>query len=206
MKAPNDKKQTIILGALGAVLLGVGAFQFIGGGGGSPAPKLKPATQESQDTAATANVDDRLDNEYVRMPLAQRDPFTPQVLPKDGTPPTAPQPAAPRPVSGYAGVNPMPVPGPGPMGGDLPPQMPYPVENAGNQASNRPAPPSMKLSGVVIGGRQVALIQTESGNQRTVKVGDTIGGQKVVSITRRGVVLEGHGQRSTLTLEDNADN
>ncbi|MBL8060370.1 MAG: hypothetical protein JNK63_06600 [Chthonomonas sp.] len=205
MKAPNDKKQTIILGALGAVLLGVGAFQFIGGGGGAAADtKLKPASEADNAAVAAAATEDRSDNQYAGMPLAQRDPFAPQVPATDATA-SSPKPPAPKP-NPYVPLQPMPVPNPGPMVGSLPNPGGYASENTGNFASNRPPVPSMKLSGVVIGGRQVALIQTESGKQRTVGVGDMIGGQKVVSISRRGVVLEGHGQRLTLTLDDNAEN
>ena len=206
MKAPNDKKQTIIIGALGVVLLGIGAFQFIGGSSGTGATnKLKPATEADAAAVAAPVTEDRSDNEFANMPLAQRDPFKPAILPSEGTA-SSPKPPAPRPTSNnnYGGVvNPMPVPGP--MVGSLP-DLQNPGENTGTAASYRPPTTSMKLSGVVIGGHQIALIQTESGKQRTVRVGDTIGGQKVVSISRRGVVLEGQGQRSTLTLEDNAEN
>ena len=204
MKAPNDKKQTIIIGALGVVLLGVGAFQFIGGNAGAAAAnKLKPASEADTTAAAQPVAEDRSDNEFANMPLAQRDPFKPAILPSEGTS-SSPKPPAPQPTSN-PDVNVPPIPVPGPMGGSLP-DLHNPGENTGTAASYRPPAPSMKLSGVVIGGHQIALIQTESGKQRTVRVGDTIGGQKVVSISRRGVVLEGQGQRSTLTLEDNAEN
>ena len=165
--------------------------------------QLKPMRQRPPLPAGEAQ--DRSDNEFANMPLAQRDPFKPAILPSEGTA-SSPKPPAPRPTSNnnYGGVvNPMPVPGP--MVGSLP-DLQNPGENTGTAASYRPPTTSMKLSGVVIGGHQIALIQTESGKQRTVRVGDTIGGQKVVSISRRGVVLEGQGQRSTLTLEDNAEN
>lgn len=204
MKASNDKKQTIILGSLGIVLLGVGAFQFVGSGNGATAPALKPAKEAAAepDSAMQMAPDD---NEFVHMPLAQRDPFKPQVLPSDGLNQVKPPAAPPR--STYPGpvsnsyVPPMPVPGPLPGG-----SFDNPGVITSNAAPNPGHAPSMKLSGVVIGGRQVALIETESGKQRTVRVGDTIAGRKVVAISRRGVVLEGQGQRSTLTLDDNAEN
>ena len=208
MKAPkSDKNKIVMLGAMGVLLLGVGAFQFIGSGAPAPAPKK---TEEGAAAAAAAaaapTTPPKSDNVFAEMPLAQRDPFAPQIAPKvdpNAVGQNTPAPPSPR------GLNPMDVGAPPmpPMPGGVEglPQ-PQPGENTGNGASIASSEPSLRLSGVVIGDRPIALIQTEGGKQRTVKVGDTVSGQKVTSISRRGVVLVGNGQRTTLSLKGNAEN
>ncbi len=214
MKAPNsDKKKVLILGVMGVVLFGVGAFQFIGTGAPAPSSNKKETDKATQETTAEAGAA-KSDNVYAGAPLTQRDPFAPQIAPKVDPNQVAAN-STPKP-SPTRGLDPMgaPVPPMPPMAGDMgslpqPSQYPNgqnPGENTGNGASNGGAEPSFRLSGVVIGDRPIAVIQVDGGKQRMVRVGDSVSGQKVSSITRRGVVLEGNGQRTTLSLKGNAEN
>jgi hypothetical protein len=208
MKAPNnDKKKVIMLSAMGVVLLSVGAFQFIGGSTPAAPEKPKEAASEAALAQTDAAAQTKSDNIFAGAPLAQRDPFAPQVAAKVD-PNAAVAQSKPEPTP--TGLDPMRVPDPPmpPMPGDagtLPQPSNYPGENAGNPAANEGAGPSFRLSGVVIGDRSVALIQVEGGKQKAVKVGDVVSGQTVASISRRGVVLVGNGQRTTLSLKGNAE-
>ena len=91
----KQKKQTMIVGALLLVLVAVGAFQFMGGGGGSAPAATVDATEDSADAAKTAA--DTTENstsetatsdaaaalgaagaqQLVQSSLAVRDPFLP---------------------------------------------------------------------------------------------------------------------------------
>ncbi len=208
MKAPNnDKKKVIMLSTLGVLLLSVGAFQFIGGGTPAAPEESKEDATKAGMAQAEAATQAKSDNVFASAPLSQRDPFKPQVPEKVDPNAVANQN---KPAPTPTGLDPMHVPDP-PMppmpGGEgaLPQPSNNPGEIAGNGAPNGEAGPSFRLSGVVIGDRSVALIQVEGGKQRAVRVGDVVSGQKVASISRRGVVLVGNGQRTTLSLKGNAE-
>ncbi len=208
MKAPNnDKKKVIMLSSLGVLLLSVGAFQFIGGSAPAAPEKPKEDATEAAIAQTQAATQTKSDNIFASAPLSQRDPFKPQVPEK-----VDPNAVATRnkPAPTPTGLDPMRVPDPPmpPMPGDtggLPQPSNNPGEFTGAGGPNGPAGPSFRLSGVVIGDRSVALIQVDGGRQKAVRVGDVVSGQKVASISRRGVVLVGNGQRTTLSLKGNAE-
>ncbi len=101
MKKLDDKKKLMVLGAMAAVLLAVGAFQFMGSG---PAPK--PVTAEAgqekpKDGAASevASKDPKMEEDPVRAQIldllnptvSTRDPFMPSgQIAQDMTPPANP--------------------------------------------------------------------------------------------------------------------
>jgi len=222
MKASNtnEKKKLAIIGVLGILLLGVGAFQIIGGGGSAPvleAKKEKPAATASSGTEADPGAtEESNESDLIAGKLPQRDPFlapgaVQAVSPNGattGTPamPTTNQPAmaSNQPVGYQHNENP-PMP---PMPGDI---QPMPGVNGGNTGeftgpgdSNQPQAPSLKLTGVVLGDTALAVIQDESGKQRVLRVGDTVSGHRVISITKNKVVLSGSGERVTLAINSDA--
>ncbi len=196
----NDKKQVIVLGALVVVILGVGAFQFVGGSS-APAETVKKEASATEGTEATAELTEPVDERFLAPRLDQRDPFLPQVRKKKPANEEAPKPqvtaqATPpsRPLA--------PMPALPPMQGDftgMPQQSPQ--QNSGYDAPTEEARPSFRLSGIVLGDRPVALIQSDDGKQKAVRVGDQVSGHKVASIGRKTVVLISEGERVTLTLK-----
>lgn len=222
MKASNanEKKKLAIIGVLGLLLLGVGAFQIIGGGGSAPAPeakKDKPSVAAGTGTESDpGNAEDSGEGDLIAGKLPQRDPFLAPGAVQTNSPtgattgtPTMPSAnptttASNQPV-GYQSTENPPMP---PMPGDIQP-MPNvhegnPGENTGLGDSNQPEAPSLKLTGVVLGDTALAVIQDESGKQRVLRVGDTVSGHRVVSITKNKVVLSGSGERVTLAINSDA--
>lgn len=214
MKARNnDQKKVMILGALMAVMLAVGAFQLTGGGSAPVEAPAKEETvaenEESPGTDSANREDGTLNVDLTQLP--QRDPFAPQISTGNdttvaqNTPPAAPTPSA--------GIEPMAPPMP-PMPGE-PDELPMPSmindgsgpgEIAGEGDANSSSAPSLRLSGVVLGDQPLALIQIEDGRQRTVRVGDIVADHEVTRITRTGVTLVGRGGTFTLALKGNAEN
>lgn len=71
-----------------------------------------------------------------------------------------------------------------------------PMRPAGAPAASRPAPVySLKLEGVIAGGKRVAII-----NGKLVREGDTIAGARILEVLAHAVRYERAGKVQTLTL------
>jgi N-acetylmuramic acid 6-phosphate (MurNAc-6-P) etherase len=210
--AGNDQKKLLVLSVLGILLLGVGAFQMAGGGGSAPvllaqkadaSPPEKSAEEQARDEEANLLGQDGL----VVGVLAPRDPFVPQAGRDAGK-------------SGGATATPVnqpvadPLPTPAPMEAPEPP-MPGEVtltdggQSAGTTpvAPSQPLRPSYMLTGVITGDRDVAVLRSSEGKDRTVVVGDVLAtGERVISITATKVVLKTNEGTFTLTLGKNDEN
>lgn len=210
--AGNDQKKLLVLSVLGILLLGVGAFQMSGGGGSAPAPvaqKAEPSTPEK-------SAEEQAKDEEANLPgqdglvvgvLAPRDPFVPQAGPDAGK-------------SGRTTATPVnqpvadPLPTPAPMEAPEPPMPGEVTLTDGGQASgattvapSQPLPPSYMLTGVITGDRNVAVLRSSEGKDRTVVVGDVLAtGERVISITATKVVLKTNEGTFTLTLGKNDEN
>lgn len=215
----------VVLGALGAVLLGVGAFSFLGGG--SPAPKPTPTVAKKDGTTGDASKEVKVDDQGNPIPgtgeetepapnplyaadLPQRDPFVTRALPgeKLQTPQaTLPPPSQPvkRPSGGGRRSAPNFDPGgyrPVPLEGSLP--------GAGgsqvtlNPTGPDPSTPGYSLSGTLNGARKIAVFTDSQGNQRMVPEGGSLDGDsKVVSIEKGSVTIESRGKKQRLSLGGN---
>lgn len=231
-KASNDKQKVLILGALFVVMIGVGAFTFMGSSGAAPAPVTaaegegsgvtppEPSVVDGTGTAAAAAAATNPEAQPgvpVESLYAQRDPFKPvdAKAESDLTPPLAestPPPAPPTKPARIATAAPLPPMDP--MGGSVQPlpgasgNVPGPGQMPGMGATNEPPKPSYRVSGVITGDRPMAVLEDSDGKQRLVKVGDRVDGRRVVAIRRGKVVLEEKGtkeQSETLHLKEDAD-
>lgn len=59
---------------------------------------------------------------------------------------------------------------------------------------------AFSLAGIAMGSRPLAILQDDSGKQRMVALGNTVGGGKVVKITPTAVTVEYKGKRVTLRI------
>lgn len=210
----DDKKKLVVLGVLVAVMLGVGAFTFMGGGSSTP-PVVADATGQANQTevikvGATGETSlngAKGDAELPKNPLyaadlPQRDPFVTTLAgaqSNSGTPappvisrPTR-QPRAPRggTIAPYS-----------PMTGELPAAGgPITISQTGPDPNQF----GYTVSGVITGGGKPAAVFTDSsGNQRLVPVGGSLDGDsKVVAIDRGNVTIEHRGKKQRLSLGGN---
>lgn len=215
----DDKKKFIVLGALLAVLLGVGAFSFLGGGSPPPpAPEAVKTDQEKEDETKVAQVDAEGNpivggedqnppkNPLYAMELPQRDPFaespiageriTPvapshETLPKPQTRPN--RPVVRRPSAGNS------IP-PFDISGQLP--------QVGGGIAIDPIPEpafGYTVSGTMTGGsKKIAVFTDSNGNQRMVPEGGSLDGDsKVVAIDKGSVTIEHRGKKQRLSLGGN---
>lgn len=222
----DDKKKFIVLGALLAVMLGVGAFSFLGGGSPPPAPEAVKTDKEKEDAAKVAKVDadgnpivgdedqDPPKNPLYAMELPQRDPFAERpidgerITPVDPSHETLPKPApkANRPV-GKRPSGPSYIPPVNPaIGGPLPPGW----GDGGGTVSISPTGPDPSqfgytVSGTMTGGsRKIAVFTDSNGNQRMVPEGGSLDGDsKVVAIDKGSVTIEHRGKKQRLSLGGN---
>lgn len=185
-----DNKKKLVFGALGVALLGVGAFQFVGGSKDSPTA-----------TAAEPKIDVSKALAQLRPsvpPLSPRDPFAPGKLPGAAEPEQRPS----EPAKGTGGSKPS-------MGGSQPPinwgdQLP---QLGGSQTTEAvPVTPQAPvfpytLIGVVAGDTPAAVFTDTAGNQRLVTQGGSLDGDsKVVSIERGKVKIQFGKETLTLTI------
>lgn len=220
MKASNDKQKILIMAVLTIGLLGVGAFQFMGKG-----PEPVKTTEKKQDKAVdpAAETGENSTNQQLHdlQPLTQRDPFDRKITGPEGasppiaggpvvTVPTPPMPPEPTiPVTTQVG------PGTTAQNGIRPMKLdgdfgapPLPNVNQGGPSNfnsgpetSEPARPSMRLSGVVVGDKPMAVVTDENGKQKLVKVGDELPDKrKVVAIQRDKVVLASDDPKDKETL------
>ncbi len=208
-----EKQKLLIIGALGAVLVGVGAFQLIPRGSSSPAPKKAAAT-----TAQKAETpEEKLQRELqglVAGPLPQRDPFAPQALPSEPKENVAvPQPPAPQPhrprahrARSESSAEPSGMPPLSPLIGQLPaigaPGQPG-IGIEGAAPLRTPDEPAFEVKGVVLGAKPMAVFEDDKGRQRLVPLGGSVDGEsRVVSIDRGRVKVKHRGKHRVLTVKD----
>lgn len=193
----DDKKKLMVLGAMGVVLLGIGAFQFAKGSGAAPAPAPTPAVTQSTDSNANANDNGDVkvapqQNDLVSGSYAYRDPFKPLVDPNPAPPQMAPPPR----VASNAG------------GGTFPP---FPIDKgdalpgAGGGTTVPLTPPApqygYRLAGVIMGRRPAAVFVDAQNVQHLVQVGGSLDGDtRLVSLDRDHVVINVKGETKNLTL------
>lgn len=226
MKKLDDKKKLMVLGAMAAVLLAVGAFQFMGSG---PAPKpVTEAEDKAKDSAASevASKDPKMEEDPIRAQIldllnpgvSTRDPFMPSgQIAKDMTPPEAPA----------TGQKPMPAPtinggtgrrggggnfdsegfkpwGPPTLQGDLNPNGPklVPAPSGNNTGSpnggqvQNPDEFGYKVKGIIEGKTKMAVFEDQAGNQKLVPVGGSVDGDSVVEDVADGKVKVKHRGKS----------
>lgn len=215
----KEKKQTVVLGALGAMLLAVGAFQFVGGGGSSEElpygdEDLEPTTEvvASNSDAAVSPEEDALNQRILSLldtTMTSRDPFKPKVpvetvdplLASGNTasPPAQSAPKTPRPSKMPGGFD--------TSWPEIPPLEP-PTLNGGMGGPMGLEPresenPGYKLAGVIVGKKKMAVIEDGSGRQRLVPLGQSIDGKaEVVGIGKDSVRIKQDGQIKELGLSE----
>lgn len=159
-------------------------------GGPSAPPPAKTETAATPDPQTTAKKPDPPPTESA--PAAK--PGAPAKAP-DAKPPVATAPNDADPKSEPKPPNPGDVPAPQ---SKPPPEKPAPEAKAPEKPPT-PAPPdtsAFKISSIMVGPRGGTAII----NGQSVHVGDTIGGAKVLEITRREVLVEIGGQRVALRM------
>lgn len=211
----KDKKQIIVIGSLGAVLVAVGAFQFLSG----PKVEIDVDSEENSAEAVEQQARDILDGALTRLvpgDLSPRDPFQPVGWQAPPEPAGVTQPTTPtmgsgggsRPSGGGSGfippMNPLPGGFPG-LGGS------FPDPNSGiGLLPQAGAPPisgsGYAVKGVVVGDKPMAVFEDSAGNQRLVPLGGSIDGDtQVTSIERGKVTVKHRGKEKTLTIEEGSN-
>lgn len=227
-RSEKEKKQLIVMGTLIVVLLGVGAFSFLGGGGGAKPAAANTAQKTSKETAvpdANRDYGDKSGTKEEMTGVAgpeytDRDPFSIphglQGLAKNAGPGTAPRPIGGGPAehsphtmtaAAAAGVTPV---NPQPMAGDVrvDPSASNPGAHLASQAGPEkstefvPSPenPGVSLVGVVQGDVPVAILQDHGGKQFFIKLGTTAQDVRLIAVQNRHVVIEYGGKEHVLHL------
>jgi len=199
----KDNKKKLVILALAVLIVGIGAFQFMGGSS-APAPTKGDAKKADPSASATATPE-AVKNPLYAQALSQRDPFeipaeaqpTPTPAP---TPPPQPMPQKPRP-RGTERIAPLP------LTGDLPPANGGPMGAVGGPngatAAKPPEPEfGYKVVGVVVGAKPVAVFSDAQGNQRLVPLGGSLDPDTTVSNIEKGkVTLKFHGKTIRFQME-----
>jgi hypothetical protein len=186
----------MVLGAMGVVLLGIGAFQFVKASGNQPAaPAAKTAASTTASAASGTNSNDSTasdpasqQNNLVTGSFAYHDPFKPLVdTNKTPTPVAMTQPTPHLPN--------LPI-----DKGVLPPALTSP--NGVTVPVNPPAPQfGYALAGVILGNKPAAVFIDAQGAQHLVQLGGSLDGDtRLVNLDRDHVVLRVKGQDKNLTL------
>jgi hypothetical protein len=191
----KQKKQMIVVGVLLLAVLAVGAFQFMGG---KPQPVVADEggkVKKEDQTLVAANSPDPKDlaiMQLLNQPGSPRDPFAPQAVLIDPepeghqvTPPDRPDPEI---NTDFGPVNPGVNGGiEGPIGTEIVPER---------------AP--FTLRGVMIGKKNLAVIQLDSGRQILVAEGEQFGpNSSVLAVSEHEVVIKVNGKVQTLPLGGN---
>ncbi len=209
----DDKKKILVMGALFAVVIGVGAFQLTSGGLSGPQEKPKGASTqtataegEAKDGKKATETEFEIRNPLVAKALPVRDPFQEGKVTTSVKPPsTTPQNRTPnRRSNGNSSIPPF---NPN-IGGTLPGAYP-----GGTGTSLQPGVPlrdpnafTMSVTGVIMGTRPAAIFQDDAGNQRLVALGGELdGGSRVTGISRGKVTVSHKGKTVTLTVGANTD-
>jgi hypothetical protein len=200
----DDKKKLMVLGAMGVVLLGIGAFQFVKSSGSqapAPAPKAEVSKAAPTDGADTNgnNSGDILapgQNDLVKGAYAYRDPFKP-LVDSNARPASNPmQTPTPTPKPRNEGIPNFP-------GIDTSGGLPSPNATGGTVTPVKPQAPAFgfNLAGVIMGKRPAAVFIDAQGAQHLVQLGGSLDGDtQLVDLDRDHVVLRVKGQTKTLTL------
>lgn len=204
----GDKKKIGIIAVLGVVILGVGAFQFMGGGSAAaPAKSEKKAAAAAEDPNAPKQVKNP---QYANL-LPQRDPFKqpdlPELKPPMPTPAPTPAPVATNSGGGRRryradGGNDYSVP-PLPIGGQLPEGtgMPAGPIGGGQGGVAIEQAPGYTVSGMITGHKPMAVIRDPQGNERIVQEGASLDGDtKVVSIQNGKVTISRKGKTTQIPV------
>jgi len=187
----KQKKQMIVIGVLLLAVLAVGAFQFMG-------PKPKPAVAEDADkakedqTLVAANTIDPVAaaiDVLLNQPGSPRDPFVPQAVLIDPEPDRVPPQVIVRPPDEITGGTPV---NPGGPGGSFTGQI-------GTEVIPDSAP--FTLRGVMIGRKNLAVIELAGGRQILVAEGEKFGTDStVLAVSENEVVIKVNGKVQTLPL------
>ena len=198
MKSMDDKKKLIMLGALAAVILAVGAFQFISKGKPEQAPTPSGDPAVASDSAKDGAVQiapadakkDAEKNNLVAGSFPTRDPFKPIILAGNQQPVV---------------YQPIPPARPPLVSGSLPPLQLSPSGLPGVQDGQPVVPeaPSFayRLSGVIVGARPAAVFSDAQGAQRLITLGGSLDPDtKLIDVNRNAVRLRFQNKTLTLTL------
>ncbi len=229
---PNEKKKTLVVGALLVAVLGIGAFRMVGSSP-PPAPAAKGAAKPAAPADPLAGGKEPAKNPMYALALAARDPFQPAAFsvspskpaaPAGGPPPGAASalpalppsgrvPSAPRTSEPPSSGSPAGLPGAmggtlpplGVSSGTLPPGLPPPGVRAA-PAARPEAPFDLVLVGVVQGARPLAVFRAagkSDGEERLVRVGETLDGStRLLSIGPRRARVRFHGRILDLTIAE----
>ncbi|HET6455185.1 MAG TPA: hypothetical protein VFI02_12335 [Armatimonadota bacterium] len=204
----NQKNQIIVLCCLTAVVLGVGVFKVVGGNKPTPAHKDSTPAKVEQSSMAKSEEPTAAEDDAGPMVATQvnetsgyqaRDPFTPQVV-EPARQAERQQSTSSRPTPLVARDSRLPLPMITPL-----PTQPIDFSPSGRQAntqSDQPDPASvLRLTGVIEGSSNVAIIRGEEGARYIVREGQSIdGGYVVQSISRKGVSLRSGSKTIILAL------
>ncbi len=227
-----DKKKLAILGVLALLMIGVGAFTFLGRGAapaatsnlvqadaGTPTDtssdpnaelvEIDPNTGEPitvDPNAQTAQGQGEVAGQtvFAMAPFGPRDPFmVPASLQKEDQTPEPPRPA-PEPTR-----RPDPIASTGstsPFNPGISGPLPT-VPGAGGSAPVLEVKPQFVVKGVLLGRKPIAVLEDSSGNQRLVALGGSIDGDtKIVAIDEGGITVIHKGKRMKFALQEEARN
>lgn len=199
----RDKQKLVILAVLVMALLGVGAYQFIGGTGDdkkSSKPQQDVTTKKPGPKAA----EEAVVADLSMIGLTRKDPFQPWALPgsepQNPEPPREQQQPSPSVRSPSSSSKPLP-----PFNFDaLPVTTPGNVEITPSTPLRSPDEFSYSLVGVVDGPKPVAVFRSDTGEQRMVRINEPLGSDsKVVNISNGRVTIQHRGKNITLAVGGN---
>lgn len=217
----KQKKQTIIVGALFAVFVAVGAFSFLGGGKpAAPAAKKEESAkvEDTRNTTDKTEIDPEL-KEMLKPEFAQRDPFKPLsetaklTASSVGAIPsatklatTAPPRVQPQAVSTDSnnGNTPMdPLPGTTVVATNSSATQQGGPSPAPDKPVRDPSIPPYRVIGTITEGTEpIAILEAEGGKQIMLKLGDSTGTARLLSISRRHVLIQYGGKQHSLSMAD----
>ncbi len=191
----QDRKKLVVLLVLGALLLGVGVWQFMSFSSSQEKQKSPTASQKKASQPTTPQPGQPPEETpYWLLGTKRQNPFQPKDLPDEegsgNNPPqgnmvrpntSAPKPPAPR-VKPNIEIPSVP-----------PPWMVTPTPSQGQSQPSQPAeeePFSYIVVGVLDGPKPVAILQSPSGGQQLVRVGDHLGPEtQIIAIQGRTVTV-----------------
>jgi hypothetical protein len=204
----QDKKKMAVMGALAIMVIGVGAFQFMGGSDDAPKPPAAKVDDAKTKTDKDKEIVEIKNPDFASV-LAPRDPFTVAAFadPKDPTPDVLAPVATPDPLPTKSAQRPRRLPGGKRIDPGFSPAG-LPGGGSSEPALEPLAPPEPKfafsVSGVITGASPAAVFTDASGNQRLVEVGQEIDGDStLISVSRGSVRVKFHAKTLVLTIGGN---
>lgn len=226
----KQTKQLAIIGALAAVLLAVGAFQFMAPTPVPPLPpdanpasgseaEAEPATPEEGQESAAVKPDPVREAllSYATSNASPRDPFKPagslaveMAQPQGKVAPAEASPVYGNPQEGRAAPPPK-VPPMDPLGGTLAGGPQVGLQTPGNgQASGQvidprtfAGGPSYKVKGIIVGNTRMVVLEDAEGNQKLVPEGGSVDGDTtIVTVRENKVKISTRGRRQDVPLEE----